>query len=308
MKSFDTNLAKKSKKVLFVDLAKRCAEAKSFPDLNSYVGGVGIGLKLWETYGDLDPVIFSVGPLNGFFPFASKTSVVLDSDGVPEDLYIGGGLSFRIRFCDLDSIVIHGTSSHPVTLEIQNEEVKFHEVTVQTAGLGLPGKRSVLKFGGFGSAGESTIADAKNNSTDDLILDGYFLPPEDFLKNAFRDKRLFGMVVTGLQTFTVDDFEKYQEIYTQILQRAHEVDVEQSTGDKPRNPSCAGCPLGCPRSKVGELGGNVMVHSLVACEYAQKIYSDVGIVFSCLNTLGYNYTHEDLENLPNLIERVLKNQ
>jgi hypothetical protein len=51
----------------------------------------------------------------------------------------------------------------------------------------------------------------------------------------------------------------------------------------------------------------VLIHSLVACHYADKIYSDIGVVFSCLNVLGYDYTHEDLENLPKLIEDTIKN-
>ena len=57
---------------------------------------------------------------------------------------------------------------------------------------------------------------------------------------------------------------------------------------------------------MGEVGGNVLVHSLCACSYSTKIYSDVGTVFSCLNILGYDYTHEDIENLPKMVDKVLK--
>ena len=71
-------------------------------------------------------------------------------------------------------------------------------------------------------------------------------------------------------------------------------------------PSCSLCPMGCKKSNEGEIGGNVLLHSLVACEFAQNIYSDIGIVFSCLNVLGYDYTHEDIENLPKLIEKIFK--
>ena len=64
---------------------------------------------------------------------------------------------------------------------------------------------------------------------------------------------------------------------------------------------------GMQKSKVGEIGGNVLLNSLVACQFADKIYTDIGVVFSCLNTLGYEYTHEDIENLPELIEETIRN-
>ena len=98
------------KKVVIVDLENKISETKSFTDLNPYFGGTGVGLKLLEIYHDKNPLIFSVGPLNGFFPFASKTSVVLDNNGAIEDIYIGGNLSTRIRFAGIDSILFHGRS------------------------------------------------------------------------------------------------------------------------------------------------------------------------------------------------------
>ncbi len=64
--------------------------------------------------------------------------------------------------------------------------------------------------------------------------------------------------------------------------------------------------MGCGKSRVGEIGGNVLIDSLVACQFADKIYTDIGIVFSCLNVLGYNHTHEDMENLPKLIEDTIR--
>jgi aldehyde:ferredoxin oxidoreductase len=98
------------KKVLFVNLKKRSYEVKTLTELQPYVGGLGIGLKLLQEYYNEDPLIFSIGPLNGFFPFASKTSIIFQKDGVVEDLYIGGTLSSRLKFTGLDSIVILGES------------------------------------------------------------------------------------------------------------------------------------------------------------------------------------------------------
>ena len=85
------------RKILSIDITKKESEVKSFEDLNSYIGGAGLGFKLMEMYYDKNPLIFAVGPLNGLFPFASKTALVINNDGVIEDIYLGGNLSLRIR-------------------------------------------------------------------------------------------------------------------------------------------------------------------------------------------------------------------
>lgn len=272
-----------AKKVLLINLTKEEAEAKTFDEIDKYIGGIGVGLKLMEIFQDKNPVIFSIGPLNGFFPYASKTAIILDNDGVTEDIYIGGNLSLRMRYAGLDAIVIYGKSPTGVILDIQNTKVAFRESGTDTNLLGLPGKRSDLIV------------------KDKIILNSYFTTPEDFLENTLRAKGVEGIVLTGTEIFKPSDFDKYQELYRNLLKRKDEVSVLEGT-----YPSCSNCPMGCGKSQVGEIGGNVLIHSLVACQYADKVYSDVGIVFSCLNVLGYDYTHEDIEALPILIEDILR--
>jgi len=274
-----------SKKVLLIDLEKEASEVKSYADLQKYVGGVGLGLKLMHLYKDLDPLVLSVGPLNGFFPFASKTSVVLNDSGVIEDLYIGGTLSARIKFTGIDSIVICGKAKDKSVLEIIDTEVTFKPADTEMGSLGLPGRRSIV---------------AKDDTK--FFVDKYFTTPEYFLETKLEEKNIIGLAITGTETFKPVPLDKYQELYHKILARKSDITVLENV-----HPSCFNCPMGCDRSRVGELGGNVLIHSLVACQYAEKIYSDVGVVFSCLNILGYDYTHEDIENLPKLIEETLKN-
>ncbi len=272
------------KKILFVNLKKETFEVKAMPELDKYIGGLGIGLKLLQEYADQDPVIFSIGPLNGFFPFASKTSIIFQHEGVVEDIYVGGTLSSRIRFSGLDSIVLLNKSEKPQVLDITDENVTFRSTEVDPNNLGLPGKRSVIK-----------------PVLDKFVLDSYFETPEKLLEEKLVKKNVRGMVVTGTKVYEVVNRERYEELYTKILSRTNEVTVEKAS-----NPSCAGCPVGCKHSKVGEIGGNVLVHSLVGCAFSENIYSNIGIVFSCLNILGYDYTHEDIEALPVLINDLLK--
>ena len=273
-----------AKKVLTLDLNNKTAEAKSFVDLNKYLGGVGLGLKLMEIYTDKNPLVISIGPLNGFFPFASKTSVIISDDGVIEDLYVGGNLSLRIKFSGVDSIVLCNKSAENVILDITNTSVSFKPEITDFNSLGLPGKRSLIDMSGK-----------------EFLVQNYFSTPENFLEKCLLDKKIYGMCITGTETYKPQNFSAYEKLYGEILSKKDELRVEAGI-----YPSCSNCPMGCGKSKFGEIGGNVLLHSLVSCQYADKIYSDIGIVFSCLNSLGYDYTHEDLENLPKLIEDTLK--
>jgi hypothetical protein len=273
-----------AKKIIVIDLDKKETEVKTFVDLNKYLGGVGLGLKLLETYVDKNPLIFAIGPLNGFFPFASKTAVIIDDEGSIEDLYLGGSLSLRMRFAGIDAIVICGKAESKTIIEVQNTKTTFYGEVVDLLSLGLPGKRSVIGH--------------ESNKT---LLDGYFTTQENHLEQMFVNKNLVGLVVTGTEIYSPENFEEYQKLYKTILARASELRVERGN-----YPSCANCPMGCGKSRVGEIGGNVLIDSIVACQFADKIYTDIGIVFSCLNILGYKYTHEDIENLPGLIEETIR--
>jgi len=272
------------KKILDIDLETQKAETKSFTDLNSYIGGTGLGLKLLEMYSDKSPIIISTGPLNGFFPFVSKASIVLINDGAVEDIYLGGSISTRIKFAGLDSIVIHGTAKEETVIEIQNSNTFLKEGGTDLESLGLPGKRTVIEF------------DGKK-----VISDQYFTTPENYLEKKFIEKNIKGLSITGTEVYSPKDFDEYKNLYEEILNRKNELSVEMGG-----YPSCSGCPMGCGKSKIGEIGGNILLNSLVACQYADKIYTDIGTVFSCLNSLGYEYTHEDIENLPTLVEQTIK--
>lgn len=272
------------KKVLIIDLENKIYEIKTFSDLEHYIGGVGIGLKLYQMYEDKNPVILSIGPLNGLFPFVSKTAVIFQNEGNVEDIYLGGSLSSRIKFFGVDAILIYGKSSEKILLDIKDDHVIFKSIEADLEDFGLPGKKSVMEI-----------------NKDNLLLDGYFTTKEEILPKILYKMNLCGMVITGNKNIQIADFEKYKNIYNRLLQKKSDMVVRTYI-----NPSCSGCPMGCRKSKEGEIGGNILLHSLVACEFAENIYSDIGVVFSCLNVLGYEYTHEDIENLPKLVEEILK--
>lgn len=273
-----------AKRVAIIDLAQSICEIKSFEDLNRYIGGVGIGIKLFQMYAENDPVIFAIGPLNGLYPYASKTAVVLNNSGVVEDLYLGGSLSTRIKFAGLDAIVLLNQSETPKYLDIKSTGTHFLDTSEDIDTIGLPGRRSVI-------------------TTDEtrVLLDNYFTTREQFLFKKLREKQVKGLVVTGNEIWNLVNDEKYKKLYSMLLARRNELSVSPAYF-----PSCSGCPMGCEKSQIGEVGGNILLHSLVACTFAGNIYTDLGLIFSCLNTAGYEYTHEDIENLPMLIEETFR--
>lgn len=278
-------MSSRTRKILIVDLNNNKSDVKSYEEYGKYIGGIGLNAKILNDLKRSDVVSFSVGPLNGFFPCVSKTSVLFKSNGEVENLYLGGTLSSRIKFTGLDAIVIFGVAEESVSLEIIDEEVSFKtNLTKGLDSLGLPGKRGLISI--------------ENNT---LLLDHYFEAPSESLRNLLKEKNIESISITGTKTFEVKKKEKYEELYYNLLEKCKKLDFEQLGV-----PSCFGCPHGCSQAKLGDEEGDVLLHSLVACSYADDIYTDVGTVFSCLDVLGYKYKHEDLENFPNVVYDLIK--
>jgi hypothetical protein len=273
-----------NRKVLYVNLKQHSFEVKTYPDLHKYLGGLPLGLKLLEMNNAKSPLIFAVGPLNGLFPYVSKTCILETSPnsiGV-EEYYLGGSLSSRIRFAGFDALVILGKSEEPVFLEINPTSVSFHSSREDFVETALPGRSSRLSF-------DKT-----------LLLDGYFHTDSHMLAKTFAERNLGGVIVNATASFDMKTNSAYEKIYHALLKRKDRLRVTQGN-----NSSCITCPMGCEKSQIGETEGNVFVHSLVACQYASDIYSDLGVVFSCLNALGYEYTHEELEKIPDLVKNLM---
>ncbi len=276
-----------NRKVLYINLDDHSFEFKSYPDLHDYLGGLALGLKLAEMHRSKNPLIFSVGPLNGMFPYVSKTCILDYSENYPEKLrefYLGGSLSSRIKFAGLDAIVLTGVSREPVFLAVDSKETTFVSSSKDFLSAGLPGRSSKLFF------------------QEKLLLDDYFHTFEDYLGHSFAERNVGGLVIDATVSFNLKDKILYEKKFQELLSKKGELKVLPGA-----NPSCSGCPMGCSKSQVGETSGNVFVHSLVACQHASDIYSDLGVVFSCLNALGYDYTHEELETIPSLVKSLLRN-
>jgi len=273
-----------SKNVLYIDLLNQSYKLKAHKNLNDFLGGVGIGLKLLQDNLEKNPVILSSGPLSGLFPYASKLSLICknDKDEV-EELYGGGSFAAKMQLANIDSIVIYNKPKNPLVAAIGRGKVSFSSASGFFK-YSISGKESSIKFSGK------------------TLIDNYF----GFGKSV-NIKNLKGLIISGEGEIKIPNKRTYNEIYNKVLDKKAELFVKYAG-----YPSCWGCPAGCSFSNKGETdNAAVLPRCLVSCEFAESVYKEIPLVFTCLTVLGLKYNHEHLERIPDLVgslKRELKMQ
>lgn len=275
-----------SRQVLTIDLDQRQSSYSSFADLGHLLGGLGIGLELLRQNQEASPTVFSIGPLNGFFPFASKMSCLSLFPGKVIEAYLSGRTSLMMRFAGIDAIVIKGTSTTPLYVSVYpGGVVDFLEAGTSPETFlksGIMGRRSFLFFSG-----------------NESLANNYFDIEPEVGRKLFLNN-LAGLSISGDAALPILKEKHYKELYLEILSRGGEIDVPYDG-----KTSCGGCPAGCEFSKLSEQKYElVLSHCLVTCGFSSRIYENVPLVFSCLNALGLPYKHEDLEALPDRIKYI----
>ncbi len=267
-------MRKNYRTVLYLDLSDRKAEFKTHEDLNKYIGGIGIAYKLMLDNFDRAKAIIATGPLSGLFPYVSKTALLYkrQDNGKVHELFGGGNIGPLMNLANVDAIVITGETHENLDISISNGEVVFSAVSdINEAGYVSP----------------QLLLEANK-----VVSNGYFSFGEviGVIDLNFR----VGINIKTTKEYDIYDYYGYVKVYDEILDLYKELEVE------PRNnPSCFGCPIGCDYSSIGEdnLGPAVLVRCLVACGYANQIYKEVPLVYSCLSSIGYTYYHSDLTNI-----------
>lgn len=277
-----------SRQVLHLDLAKRKSSFGAYADLGILLGGLGTGLSLLGQFKDQNPTVFSIGPLNGYFPFISKVCLLsLDANKVSES-YLSGRIGLMMRFSGIDCLVVTGTSSTPVRVSIYPGGVVeyFDGESAQEnfSKSGISGQRTSLSFG-----------------PEQSLSDDYFQIQGEVGRKFYLDN-LLGLNISGDTSLTISKLPDYEELYLDILSKGNLLKVPYDG-----KISCGGCPAGCDFSPLVEEGFDlVLSHCLVACGFASPIYENVPLIFSCLNSLGLPYKHEDLESLVDRVNHLRK--
>ncbi len=205
-------------RVLLVDLSTGRRSITDVDGRNTVAGGSGLAAMLFGKYGMLDkpwnepgqPLIFTIGPLTGYFPLMSKTVCAFKSpyhDQYAES-HAGGRSALSMRFADYDAIVITGRAKSPSALVVGSRQIEIKDVhylwgsDLYVAGKALrrmlpgSGHRTILRIGPagerqspiacinadsyrhFGRLGAGAVMGSKNLKAITIHGDGSFLIPE----------------------------------------------------------------------------------------------------------------------------------
>ncbi len=233
------------RKVLYIDLSNEESWVEERQELfEKWMGGTGVGIRLLqeECPANTDPlsaaapIIFSIGPLNGIFPVATKTVATFKSPLTGElgESYAGGRLSLALRFAGHEAVVIRGQAEQPSYISINDSVVLIKDATsiwgidAQTTGVILRdrepgvGRRSIIRIG---PAGEAKVRYAG------VVVDTYRHFGRLGLGAVFGSKKLKALVISGTETIDVPDAKRYKEVYNRLYKTAVQTDVMEKYHD-----------------------------------------------------------------------------
>ena len=221
--------------VLYIDLTNKQHRIEKREDLFSkYIGGVGVATQLLheecpqgvDPFAPENPIIFSVGPLTGLFPLASKTVAVFKSPhtGNLGESHCGGRSATAIRSAGYGAIVIKGASETPLYLALHGDQIHFRDASSLwgmqssfTVGRVIreneseAGVRTIMRIG---RAGEKCITYAC------VTTETYRHFGRLGLGAVFGSKKLKAIVISGKCSLPVGDKKHYRKLYDEIYQEA----------------------------------------------------------------------------------------
>jgi len=225
------------KRVLTIDLARRSYAVEERPELfEESLGGTGGAIRLLQEVcpegvdplSADNPIIFSVGPLVGHYPLASKTVAMFKSPHTGElgESHAGGRSAVSLRMAGYGAIVIRNASTMPVYVVIDGDEVQFRDASAlwgtrssYTTGSVLreresgSGMRTIMRIG---RAGEEQISYACVNT------ETYRHFGRLGLGAVFGSKQLKALVIQGKRVLPVADRRAYRKVYDAIFKSATE--------------------------------------------------------------------------------------
>lgn len=228
------------KRVLTIDLARRSFSIEERPELfEDNLGGTGAAIRLLketcpqgaDPLGEDNPIIFSVGPLVGHYPLASKTVAMFKSPHTGElgESHAGGRSAVSLRMAGYGAIVIRQASSMPVYLVIDEDTVHFRDASAlwgtrssYTTGSVLrereagSGMRTIMRIG---RAGERQVSYACVNT------ETYRHFGRLGLGAVFGSKQLKAVVIQGKRVLPVADRRAYRKAYDAIYKSATESEL-----------------------------------------------------------------------------------
>ncbi len=222
-------------RVLHIDLSRRRFRVDERPELFKHaLGGTGVGIRLLEELcpsgadplGPDNPIVFTVGPLTGLYPLASKTVAMFKSPHTGDlgESHAGGRSAIALRMAGYGAIVIEGQSTMPVYVVVTDQGVHFRDARAlwgtrssYTTGAVLrhresgSGYRTIMRIG---RAGERMVTYAC------VITETYRHFGRLGLGAVFGSKRLKALVVEGRRNLPVKNRRLYRQVYDRIFRQA----------------------------------------------------------------------------------------
>lgn len=219
-------------KVLYIDLGRRRSWVEEMPQLfEETLGGAGAGIRLLakecpqgaNPLGPENPIVLTVGYLNGIYPLASKAVAMFKSPltGNLGESHGGGRFGVAQRMAGYGAIVIKGKSETPIYLAVDSGGVKIKDAStlwgmnsISTVGRiireneGGAGNRAIMRIG---KAGERLISYAC------VTTETYRHFGRLGLGAVFGSKKLKALCISGKSSFTFREPKIYRETYDEIF-------------------------------------------------------------------------------------------
>jgi len=192
-------------------------------------GGSGLAALLFNKYGYADrpwndpdqPLIFTIGPLTGYFPLMSKTVCAFKSPYHKQytESHAGGRSALSLRFADLDALVIKGKAKRPSCLSIGSRHLELKDVhymwglDVRETGklfrkmFGGSGHRSILRIGRAGETGSAIAC---------INVDTYRHFGRLGSGAVMGAKNLKGIVIQGDGSFDLPEGKEYPKLFQKV--------------------------------------------------------------------------------------------
>lgn len=231
-------------RVLVVDLSVAKGKITTHDGRDEYIGGSGLAALLFNQYGHVNrpwndpnqPLIFTIGPLTGYFPLMSKTVCAFKSpyhDQYAES-HAGGRSALSIRFANLDAIVIIGKADKPVCLAVGSHHLEMQDVhylwgkSTKSAGKKFrhmfpgSGHRSILRIGPAGEIGSAMAG---------INVDTYRHFGRLGGGAVMGVKNLKGIVIEGDEMFDIPAGKEYQKLFEKVYDQLTTTDMMKKYHD-----------------------------------------------------------------------------
>ncbi|MGX9365758.1 aldehyde ferredoxin oxidoreductase N-terminal domain-containing protein [Desulfoplanes sp. PS50] len=231
--------------VLHVDLTTQTSHVLAIPGRNTWIGGCGLAALLFERFALMDepayhpdqPLVFTIGPLTGFYPLMSKCVLGFMSPYHDQyaETHAGGRLALALRFAGYEALVVTGQANTLSCLQVSTRKVRVHDVhfmkgmdifktgkLLRTMYREHSGHRSILRIG---PAGENRVGFAAIN------VDTYRHFGRLGAGGVMGAKNLKAIIVSGNTGQDLSASKDYPRVYKEIFQAVTDSELMQKYHD-----------------------------------------------------------------------------